>query len=631
MAGLEYAIVHTKYTIPVALLITILLQPFKTSVDNYKITCLLIIAVTSTIPWDSYLLKNDVWDYPEDAVIGTTFWKIPVEELFFFVIQTYITSLVCILVSKSIIPTAFLPTLPVTPPSPSIEEANLRLQKKKYLVQNDYKRLRRIGLFGAIFIASLVAIGAKLVHSGGQGTYMGLILVWACPVIFFLWGLSHQYILSVPYKNVLIPILLPTSYLWFVDTLALKNGTWVINPDKSFGIKLWKYLDIEEAVFFLITNILITFGQLAFDHTLAVINGFPEIFNFAIPSWPPFSVMVRGLSMAVRNYTPRRISNLRDAIMKLQNKSRSFSLASSVFEGRLRIDLVLLYAFCRNADDLIDEAETREEAQKALAKLSEAISNTFSYRRSEKASFKIENNLKSSISMLYNLPEEMASSLEMLPLEVLPVKPIQGLLEGFGMDLRFPSTDKTEKKQVPDGEFPIRTESDLKRYGYCVAGTVAELLLHLVFHHYPSKGITKKERAEIIQAGVNMGIALQYINISRDIAKDALMGRCYIPSDWLAEYNLTPAMVVEKADRHGVRLLRRRLLRSAIEIYHQNRSAIEKLPTHGGARKGVRGAVENYVEIGRVLLERDGDMPIWNDETVSKSRRLWVFVKALCA
>ncbi|EGX53927.1 hypothetical protein AOL_s00004g586 [Orbilia oligospora ATCC 24927] len=603
MAGLEYAFVHAKYTIPVAILLTVLLQPFKTSVDNYKITYLLIIAITAATPWDSYLLTNKVWTYPEHAIIGITLWKIPFEEYFFFAVQTYITSLICILAGKSIIPTAFLPTLPITPSSPSIEEANLKLQKKKHLVQNDYKRLRRIGLFGAIFIASLITIGVKLVQSGGQ----------------------------VPRKNVLIPILLPTGYLWFVDSLALKKGTWVINPEKSFGIKLWKYLDIEEALFFLMSNILITFGQLAFDHTLAVINGFPEIFNFAIPSWPSLFIMIRGLGISVRNYTPRRVSNLRDAILKLQNKSRSFSLASSVFEGRLRIDLVLLYAFCRNADDLIDEAENREEAQKALVKLSDALSNTFSYRRSEKSTFKIQNKLKPPISMLYNLPEEMASSLEMLPIEALPIKPIQGLLEGFGMDLQFPSSDEKENKTMPGGEFPIKTESDLKRYGYCVAGTVAELLLHLVFHHSPTKNIAKKERAEIIQAGVNMGIALQYINISRDIAKDALIGRCYIPSDWLAEYNLTPAMVVENPDRPEVRILRRRLLRNAMEIYYQNRGAIEKLPTHGGARKGVRGAVENYVEIGRVLLERDGEMPIRNDETVSKSRRLWVFVKALCA
>ncbi|KAK6333524.1 hypothetical protein TWF718_011332 [Orbilia javanica] len=344
--------------------------------------------------------------------------------------------------------------------------------------------------------------------------------------------------------------------------------------------------------------------------------------------------MLRGLSTPVDKYTPKRVVNLRDAIQKLQSKSRSFSLASSVFEGRLRIDLVLLYAFCRNADDLIDEAKTQEEAQSALARLSKAVSNTFlPHRPSISASEEVKNSLKPTASILHDVPEEMASSLEMLPINILPVKPIQGLLEGFGIDLQFPSTNEIGKEDnnTFDDKFPIRTESDLERYGYCVAGTVAELLLHLVFFHSAIKGVTQKERTKIIQAGVNMGIALQYINISRDIAKDALIGRCYIPSNWLAEYKLTPTMVVKNPDRREVKLLQRRLLNMAMEIYHENRNAIERLPTHGGARKGIRGAVENYVEIGRVLLEQDGKASIGNEATVSKTRRLWVFVKALCA
>ncbi|EPS43714.1 hypothetical protein H072_2316 [Dactylellina haptotyla CBS 200.50] len=626
---------HTKYTVPLALGLTGLAYPFKTGIDNYKIIYLLVIAVAATIPWDSHLLKNNVWGYPERAVIGLTYWKIPIEELFFFVVQTYITSLVCILMGKSIVPSAYLPTLPITPPSPSIEEA--KPKKPKHIIQNDYKTLRRLGLFGAILVIALIAIGSRLTQKGGHGTYMGLILVWAGPIILFLWSLSFQYILSIPRRNVLIPIFLPTLYLWFVDTLALKNGTWVINPEKSFELKLWGYLDIEEAVFFLVTNTLITFGQLAFDHALAVINGFPETFNFEIPSWPSVFLMISGLSLRVKQYPSKRILDLRDAIVKLQHKSRSFSLASSVFEGRLRIDLVLLYAFCRNADDLIDEAETPEEARKALSRLSQAVSNTFGQHQScEKSMLQSRDSLKAPISMLYDLPEEMAASLETLPVENLPLRPVQGLLEGFEMDLQFPPLEKTNQNafstNLSDDKFPIKTERDLERYAYCVAGTVAELLLNLVFHHSPSSDITTKEREDIIQAGVNMGIALQYINISRDIAKDALMGRCYLPTAWLVEYKLTPSMVVQKPDQPEIRVLRKKLLDIAMSLYYENKTMIERLPEHCGARKGIRGAVENYVEIGRVLLEKDGngEMPIGDQATVSKTRRLWVFVKALC-
>ncbi|KAK6350299.1 hypothetical protein TWF696_006530 [Orbilia brochopaga] len=585
--------------------------------------------VSATIPWDSYLLKHEVWSYPDHAVIGPTYWKIPIEELFFFGIQTYLTSVLYLVIAKSVVPTAYLPIL--SPPSPSL---SVEGEISGTTTINDSRKMRRKSVTGGVVLIALIAIGAKLVQNGGHGTYFGLILVWAGPVLLFLWCLSRHYILSISRKNVLIPILLPTAYLWIVDTLALKNGTWVISPDKSLQIKLWRHLDIEEAVFFLVTNTLITFGQLAIDHTLAVLNGFPEAFPSPISSWPPIDLLVRGLCVPVKDYPSQRILGLKKAISKLYGKSRSFSLASSVFEGRLRIDLTLLYAFCRNADDLIDEAETTKEAQEALSKLSQAVCHAFSCRACAKQAT-IDGTNKDTTAhkeAVNSLPDEMAMSLEMLPLEILPLHAIHELLNGFDMDLQFPTSPRRS-----NGIFPIKTEQDLKRYSYCVAGTVAELLLTLVFHHAATGSeVTKSGREEVdrcIRAGVNMGIALQYINIARDIAKDAAMGRCYIPSDWLAEFKLTPRMIVADPYMPAVEKFRQRILNIAMDLYHANKGAIERLPQGSGARKGVRAAVENYVEIGRVLQERQSKMPTTAGEqaTVGKARRLWVFLKALCA
>ena len=36
-------------------------------------------------------------------------------------------------------------------------------------------------------------------------------------------------------------------YLWLVDTLALKRGTWTIESDTKLGFHLWDGLDIEYA------------------------------------------------------------------------------------------------------------------------------------------------------------------------------------------------------------------------------------------------------------------------------------------------------------------------------------------------------------------------------------------------
>ena len=96
----------------------------------------------------------------------------------------------------------------------------------------------------------------------GEGLYMGLILVWAGPFVLLLWydcniptafhwmlksnrSLAYQFIIGLPLSSTLIPVVLPTLYLWIVDTLALKRGTWVIESETKLGWHLWDGLEIE--------------------------------------------------------------------------------------------------------------------------------------------------------------------------------------------------------------------------------------------------------------------------------------------------------------------------------------------------------------------------------------------------
>ena len=50
-----------------------------------------------------------------------------------------------------------------------------------------------------------------------------------------------------------------TLYLWFADRTAIKLGIWTIAPETSFGLSFFG-LPIEEAVFFLMTNLLVVQG-----------------------------------------------------------------------------------------------------------------------------------------------------------------------------------------------------------------------------------------------------------------------------------------------------------------------------------------------------------------------------------
>ncbi|TKX23806.1 bifunctional lycopene cyclase/phytoene synthase [Elsinoe australis] len=607
--GYDYAWVHLKFNIPPALLLTFLYRPLLTRLDVYRVIFLVTIAVVYTTPWDSYLIRNSIWSYPDDVIIGPKLFDIPLEEVFFFVIQTYNTSLLYLILSKA----PFHPTY-------------LRREEKK-----DFLKVWKTA--GQVVLALAMKRGIEMVKQNKEGTYMGLIMIWAIPVMFLLWVLAYQFILSLPLTNTVLPIALPTLYLWVVDTLALRRGTWVIESGTKLGIHVWPHLEIEEAVFFLVTNMLVVWGLLAFDNAVAVLDAFP--FHFPIVSNLPSPVMlVRALLLPSAAYDEDRINGLKEAVSRLSKKSRSFYLASGVFEGRLRVDLILLYSYCRVADDLVDNASSVQDAKLWIKKLSKFLD--LSYR--SKDPLARDANQGSIVRyVVQNFPRDTHSALLQLQTERLPSEPLYDLLKGFEMDLKFQEVNV--KDDNADAKYPIKTEQDLDLYSQYVAGTVASLCLDHCFYHFPG-GKSEAEKKYFTAAGGKMGMALQYTNIARDIEVDAAMGRIYIPVQWLKKEKLTPSETIkgiqdgalssakdsdtffaDKIDR-----LRSRLLDRAFQLYEDARPAIEQLPSE--VRGSMRVAVESYMEIGRTLRKK-GYVVKRGRATVPKWRRLLVAWKAL--
>ena len=99
----------------------------------------------------------------------------------------------------------------------------------------------------------------NLVSRWQPGTYLALELVWALPPIMLqLWFGAD--ILWRYRKLVFLSIVPLTLYLSAADALAIDWGTWTIDPAQSLNIYLGGVLPIEELIFFLLTNILVTFG-----------------------------------------------------------------------------------------------------------------------------------------------------------------------------------------------------------------------------------------------------------------------------------------------------------------------------------------------------------------------------------
>ncbi|KAL8988872.1 MAG: hypothetical protein Q9177_002121 [Variospora cf. flavescens] len=576
---------HLHYNLPPALLLTIAYYPLCTKIDIYKIIFLILIAVVSTTPWDSYLIHRRIWTYPPNAIVGPTLFKIPAEEIFFFVIQTYNTSILYLLASKPTLHTIYLS-------NESSSHRNRKLRTRRWL--------------GISLLIALILFGIGLVIRGAEGLYLGLIIVWAGPFILLLWSLSYQLLLGLPQSNTVLPILLPTFYLWAVDTIALRRGTWVIESGTKLSVHLWAGLDLEEAFFFVVTNTLIVFGLVAFDNAVAILDAFPDLFS-TVPPLPSPLLLVKALFVSTTRYDQNRIMGLEEAFRRLWRKSRSFYLASGFFQGRLRLDLIILYSFCRVADDLVDEASSGVEARHWISKLTEFLDICYATHPD-----KLQ---RRSDFITHTFPAKTHSSLLLLPTELLSPTPLYDLVKGFETDLAFSS----------DATFPIQDEQTLQIYGSRVAGTVAELCLELAFYHSREQ-TTDEQRRKIIQSGGWMGIALQYVNISRDIAVDAKNGRVYLPTNWLVSVDLRAEDVLQDPIGSGVEALRQQLLDKAMGIYNEAKSAIERLPSE--SRAPMRVAVESYVEIGRVLQEGRYKLKVGR-ATVPKVRRLRVAWAAL--
>lgn len=423
-----------------------------------------------------------------------------------------------------------------------------------------------------------------------------------------LWTFAYQLLLTLPWTKTWLPIALPTLYLWIVDTLALRKGTWSIQLDTKLGIHVWPHLEVEEAVFFLITNMLVVWGSAAFDNAMAILDAFPDQFA-NVPGTPSPHLLLNALLLPTSRYDTARLHGLQNALTVLARKSRSFYLASGVFAGRLRIDLILLYAFCRVADDLIDDAPSAEEADKWVKHFSNFLDIAYSPKQDR-------NHFQQALNPF---PPKAQSILVLLPTDRLPSGLLYSLVDGFRMDQGF--FNKASKEDPP-----IKTFADLERYASCVAGTIGELCLNLVYRHDPDRPSDAATKQKCLAAGAQMGKALQYINIVRDVTADAEVGRCYIPNNW---YDQSPAasadVQTKEVSRH-----RKRILDTAFEMYVDNRDAIEELPYY--ARGGIRVAVESYMEIGRVMRERmKQGKPLdfagsgkKGRASVPKARRIWV-------
>lgn len=164
-------------------------------------------------------------------------------------------------------------------------------------------------------------------------------------------------------------------------------------------------------------------------------------------------------------------------------------------EKRRAIEAV--YAFARRGDDLADEGLAAETAQQGIANYRQALDDCFNSR-----------------GHVLDDPQLQALS-ESIRRFNIPRQPFEDLILGLEMDLNATR---------------YATFEELSLYCYRVASTIGLISIEIFGYTNP--------RAR--DYAVNLGMALQLVNILRDIQGDAQRGRIYLPKEDLEQFGVRP-------------------------------------------------------------------------------------------
>ena len=172
-------------------------------------------------------------------------------------------------------------------------------------------------------------------------------------------------------------------------------------------------------------------------------------------------------------------NDLSDANQVLARHGRSFHLAARFLPAQKRDRATCLYAFCRELDDLADGSENQATAKAELLTLRSALPTA------DRPACRIYRSL--------GLNDD---------------RPVDALLAALANDT---------------GPRSIQTKDELVRYAHGVAGTVGLMMTEILGATDPAAG----------PHALDLGIAMQLINIARDVRDDSRLARIYLPQEWL--------------------------------------------------------------------------------------------------
>ena len=227
--------------------------------------------------------------------------------------------------------------------------------------------------------------------------------------------------------------------------------------------------------------------------------------------------------------------------------AKSFNWAGFFLPKKTYLKCSTLYDFCRTIDNIADDSETLNIKK-----------NKFLNFKSDFVNKKFDNPI---IKKMWELVEEYQIS----------TKIIEDLFDGIESDLK----DKVE----------ITSDKELLVYSYRVAGTVGLMMAKIL----------NVKNNNALKSAIDLGIAMQLTNISRDVIQDANNNRNYIDGNFDS---------IKKT------------LKLADTFYESSFSSIREIPIF--FRFSILVARRVYREIGNFILKQN------NFENYEKSGKIYV-------
>ncbi len=259
----------------------------------------------------------------------------------------------------------------------------------------------------------------------------------------------------------------------------------------------------------------------------------------------------------------------------IRTGSLSFHAASRLLPARVRDPALALYAFCRVADDEVDEGTDKAAS---VLRLRDRLDLVYQGRPRNAASDRAFAAVVADYAMPRALPE--------------------ALLEGLAWDA-------VGRRYA--------TLSGVLDYSARVAAAVGAMMCMLMRVRDP----------DALARACDLGLAMQLTNIARDVGEDARAGRLYLPTDWFAEAGMEPeAFLAAPAPVPAVRAMTARLLREADRLYGRAEAGIGALPLD--CRPGIWAARLIYDGIGAAVRRNGCDSVTVRARTSAAQKLGWI-------